>query len=111
MNVTEMQQGAVTVLKPDGPLVGVAAEDFGLRMREVASESLGRLVLDASGVPLLDSKGLEALEDVSDEMADSGHVLKLCGANETLRQVLELTGLSGKFEYYDDMNSAVRSFS
>ena len=31
-------------------------------------------------------------------------------ANDTLREVLDLTGLSASFECYDDVNSAVRSF-
>jgi hypothetical protein len=34
----------------------------------------------------------------------------MCGANDTLREVLQLTGLTASFEYYDDVNSAVRSF-
>ncbi len=102
--------GAVTVLKPCGPLIGDDAEQVKQRLAQAQRESLGRFVLDASGMPLLDSKGLEALGDVTEEMALSGNVLKLCGVNETIRQVLYLTGTESMFEYFEDVGSAVRSF-
>jgi len=37
-------------------------------------------------------------------------MLKLCASNKTLREVLNLTGLSPLFEHFDDVNTAVRSF-
>jgi anti-anti-sigma factor len=58
----------------------------------------------------VDSRGLEALVDVTNEMSRSGQWLKLCAVNRTVRQVLELTGLSSQFEHFEDPNSAVRSF-
>ena len=110
MNITEQQQGAITVLRPDGPLAGTDADAIKSRLLQAVKDSLCRVILDASGVSLVDSKGLEALVDVSVEMAQSGHTLKLCAANPTIRQVLELTGLSSRFEHFEDANSAVRSF-
>jgi anti-anti-sigma factor len=61
-------------------------------------------------VPYVDSVGLESLVGATEELSASGRSLRLCGAGETLREVLELTGLSGRFEYYEDVNTAVRSF-
>jgi len=110
VKVLEQRHGAVAVFKPDGPLTGTDAESLKARLLGSLEENLGRAVLDASAIALVDSKGLEALVDVACEMAQSGQVLKLCGVNETIRQVLELTGLSSQFEYFEDTNSAVRSF-
>ena len=111
MILHEQKHGAVTVLRPEGPLAG--AEDAGelkTRLIELLSSNLGRCVVDASAVPFVDSKGLEALVETNEEMAGSGHVLKLCGANETVRQVLELTELASRFEHFADVNAGVRSF-
>jgi anti-anti-sigma factor len=58
----------------------------------------------------VDSKALEVLLDATERLADSGQALRLCGANETVREVLDLTDLSRFFEHYQDVNSAVRSF-
>ena len=72
--------------------------------------SLGRFVLDASMIAFVDSQGLEVLVTASDELAGSGRSVRLCGATETLREVLDLTGNADRFEHFADVNSAVRSF-
>lgn len=110
MEMVTQQRGAVMVVKPSGPLTGAEAEVFETRIRELMRENLGRIVIDASALPFVDSRGLESLADVAEELAQSGKGLKVCAANETLRQVLELTGLSPQFEHFDDTNAAVRSF-
>jgi len=104
------EYGAVTVVKPNRPLTGTDADKFKARLLEIIRKTLGRVVLDVSAVSYVDSKGLESLVDVTQELSQSGRALKLCAANETLRQVLVLTGLSSQFEHFEDANSAVRSF-
>ena len=50
------------------------------------------------------------LQEHSVVLIRGGRVLKLCAANETVKEAIELTGLAESFEHYDDVNSAVRSF-
>lgn len=110
MDIQEQRHGAVTVIKPQGPLVLGDADQFRTHLAEITTRSLGRFVVDASAVPYVDSQGLEALVQSTDELGTSGRALRLCGACETLREVLELTGLADRFEHYEDVNTAVRSF-
>ncbi|MEX2544587.1 MAG: STAS domain-containing protein [Phycisphaeraceae bacterium] len=110
MQIDEERKGAVTVLRPTGPLTQADADQLKVRLEQVRGVSLGRLVLDVSAIPYVDSRGLEALVEVHDELARSGQSLKLCGVNETLREVLDLTELGSLFEQYEDTGSAVRSF-
>jgi anti-anti-sigma factor len=110
MNIQTQQRGAVTVVKPDGPLTVAEAEEFKTRFLDVMKKTLGRVVLDASAIPYVDSRGLGAFVEVTQELAQSGKVLKLCAATETVRQVIDLTGLSSQFEHFEDTNAAVRSF-
>lgn len=110
MEIQEQRQGAVTVLKPMGPLAGPDAELFKQRVGEVMDRSLGRFVVDATEVAYVDSRGLEVLKETTDDLAQSGQALRLCGANETVREVMELTAISALFEHYSDVGSAVRSF-
>lgn len=110
MEIQEQVQGAVRVLKPIGPLIGVDTATFRDVFTRVAKTAASRLVVDASAVPFIDSVGIEALVDMTDQLGTGGRSLKLCGANPTLRQVLDLTGWSGAFEFYDDVTSGVRSF-
>jgi anti-sigma B factor antagonist len=110
MEIEEQRQGAVTVIKPMGPLMAADVEAVKTRIMDVMTRSLGRVVVDASAIAFVDSAGLEALVDMTEELLQSGRALKLCATNETLREVFELTGWSDAFEYFDDVNSGVRSF-
>ncbi len=110
MRIEESRHGAVAVLRPTGPLIRADAEQVLERARLTAERSLGRLVLDMSGVTYADSKGLESLADLAEEMAGAGRELKLTGVNETLREVFDVTDLSVLFEHYEDVASAARSF-
>ena len=110
MEILEQRQGAVTVLKPQGPLVGTDAEQFKERLAGVLASSLGRFVVDASEIAFVDSRGLEVLKETTEELSGSGQALRLCGANETVREVLDLTDLDSLFEHYEDAGAAARSF-
>ena len=110
MKIQEQKQGAVTVLKPSGPLIQTDAGDFKTVATRVMQTSLGRFVVDLTAIPYVDSLGLETLVDVTEELSKSGQSLKLCGANKTLREVLNLAGVAPLFEHFDDVNTAIRSF-
>lgn len=110
MEIEEQRQGAVTVLRPQGPLALDDALRFKRRAEDALSKNLGRVLIDTSAIPYVDSQGLEALVDLSEQLADSGLALKLCGENETLREVFDLADVAALFEHYEDVNTAVRSF-
>jgi len=110
MQIQEQHQGAVTVLRPEGPVVGEDAGQLKQRFAAVVGKSLGRVVVERSVVPFVDSRALEALQETTAALAEGGQALRLCGTNETVREVLELTGLSSQFEYFQDVTAAVRSF-
>lgn len=110
MEIVEQRHGAVTVIRPQGPLLQGDAVRFRQRLGDVAQRSLGRFVIDAGAIAYVDSQGLEVLVQASEELAAGGRVMRLCAATETLREVLELTGVGDKFEHYADVNAAIRSF-
>jgi anti-anti-sigma factor len=110
MRIDEKTHGAVTVVRPVGPLTQADAEELKQRLMEVRDRSLGRMVLDASAMPFADSRGLEVLVEVNEAMIAGGWGLKACGLSEVLREVLVLTDLASSLEQFNDVNSAVRSF-
>lgn len=110
MEIHEQKQGAVTVVRPAGPLCGADAERFKGRCVELMEASFGRVVVDASGVPYADSRGLEVLAELSERLSEAGQALKLCAATETVRESLDVTDLSAALEHYEDVLTAVRSF-
>jgi anti-anti-sigma factor len=110
MEISTQRQGAVTVVKPQGALLEADAEQVKATLLQTASANLGRVVLDMEAIPFVDSRGLEIMVEVSEELSEGGQVLKLCGSNKTVREVLEITELAPQFEYFEDANSAARSF-
>ncbi len=110
MEIIEQRQGAVTVLRPVGALALGDAEEFKGALTDAMTRSLGRLVVDAGAVGYVDSRGLEVLLEASQQLSESGRALRLCGVSDTVREVLDLTDLLERFEYYEDVNAAVRSF-
>ena len=110
MKIHEQRQGAVIVLKPEGPLIETDAAALKTKLIDTLGASLGRFVLDMSAIPYVDSKGLEALVEVTEELGRGGQALRMCAANKTVREVLELTDLASHFEHFEDPNTAVRSF-
>lgn len=111
MRIEQHKHGAVTVLRPRGP---VTSQDDAQRLRtegfETLGRTLGRFVLDVSDMPFVDSNGLEALVDLTTELNAGGRSLCLCGAGETLREVLAVTEVTPLFSLHEDVQGAVRSF-
>lgn len=110
MRINTQSHGAVTVIKPQGPLNQEDADALKESLAEVSSKSMGRFIIDMTAIPFVDSRGLEVLVEASEQLERSGQTLKLCGTNETIREVFGVTELDRLFEHYDDTTTAVRSF-
>lgn len=111
MRIETNRHGAVTVVRPDGPVI--TQEDATLLRTEsfnVLGNTLGRFVLDAAEMTFVDSYGLEALVDITTEVSAGGQSLKLCAISDTLREILAITGLTTRFQQFEDVQTAVRSF-
>ncbi len=111
MRIEQHKHGAVTVLKPRGP---VTSQEDAERLRaegfETLGKTLGRFVLDVSDMAFVDSHGLEALVDLTRELNAGGRSLCLCGVGETLREVMAITDVAAMFSMHEDVQGAVRSF-
>ena len=110
MKIDTQTIGAVTVVRPRGPLLAEDAAGFAARLSDSAGRARGRVVLDAGDIPYADSEGLERLADAGEAASATGQLLRIAAATPTLRTVLEITELSPLFDHYQDVKTAVRSF-
>ncbi len=110
MKFTEEQVGTVSVLKPSGTLVAETAVEFTELLGDRTALPSARVVVSLADVPYMDSQALEGLLDVADGLASRATTLKLAGTSVTCREILELTGLTGRFQLFSDVEDAVRSF-
>lgn len=67
------------------------------RLRSVFGEIIGSfdVVIDLSGVDFCDSSTLRVFVDAQRRSAGSGHTLELARPSETVRNLFEVSGLSG----------------
>ena len=89
------------------PLVaGGAAEEFERHVQELFRSGYRNLVVDLSGVRMLDSAGIRALVRGHTTGRRVGGTLRLAAAPADVAKVLELAHLAGVFEIYDSVDAA-----
>ena len=110
MKVGRQQIGTVEVFTPVGALVDEDAEHFASTLQTALTSPNPRVVVSLQDVPYLDSAALEGLLDATDELANRASKLKLAQVSPTCREILELTGLTGRFRIFNDVQDAVRSY-
>ncbi|MCC6682723.1 MAG: STAS domain-containing protein [Phycisphaeraceae bacterium] len=66
-------------------------------------------VLDLGQTEFIDSKGLETLLWLQEESVTQLGQVRLAACQETVRKILAITRLSGRFTCCDDVEEAVRS--
>lgn len=107
MKIDEERRGSMTVIRPQGALVGADADGLHAHLTRAVEGNSCDIVLDASAVAFVDSHGLEVLADTTEHLIRNGRTLKLAGASPMLREVLDLTELAPMFEQFDDVDAAV----
>ena len=110
MKVERQQVGTVEVLAPQGALSEDDAEEFSSLLRDRLAGANPRVAVSLQAVPYLDSVALNGLAEAADEMIDRGGRLKLVAVSATCREILELTGLAPRFQFFENPQDAVRSF-
>lgn len=103
-------EGAATVVKLEGALVGGELDELDAVLKRLCDTWTKRIVLNLADAPLIDSAALELLCRYQRQLAERGLGLKLCGLNELTARIFELTRLGRRFELYGDTTAAVRSF-
>lgn len=100
-------RGPVTVLTLTSKLEGLNRLVARRQLDELLAEGSSRLVLDLTHVRFLDSSGLGSVVVAFHRARAAGGDLCLCGVNQTIRQVLEMTLLHQIVPVFDSLESAV----
>lgn len=108
--VTTTHYGDVSVLTIKGELTSETLDDFIEQRDQVIAGSHHRLVVDCQTLDGIDSTGLEALCALRQACEALGGTVRICALDAVGRKILEITRLDRRFELFDDLDSAVRSF-
>lgn len=110
MKIERHKIGTVEVCTPLDALADEGAAQFTETLQSCLNSPNPRLVIAMNEVGYMDSTALEGLVDAANDLNERSAQLKLSGVTPTCREILELTGLSGRFQFFEDVNDAVRSF-
>jgi len=110
MKFDVQRMGSVTVISPRGAIAQVEADDFARLLEDHRQRTNGRMVVELSQVPFLDSRALEVLWDLADRQREAGQTTKLAAVPELCREIFDLTGVGAQLDLFDTPESAVRSF-
>lgn len=86
------------VIFPHGRLIGAAASELREQLRDEVSRGTTRLVVDMSGVDVIDSVGLSALISGLKTVRQAGGSLHIIHPSKQVRYLLTLTNLHSVLE-------------
>ena len=109
MNITVESYGQAVILNCKGELTADSLDAFNTVVNHQLEEGHVRdLVLNMEEVPFIDSKILEYLVELQEQLAERLGQVKLANCDENIRKILEITRLDGTFEIFEDISRAVQ---
>jgi anti-anti-sigma factor len=97
MEIDEATHGAVLVLRPQGRLDSSGAPRFEQRVRERLADGQRRLVIDLGALDYVSSAGLRILLVAARSLKAEGGALVLCGATDTVMEILRVSAFDRIF--------------
>jgi anti-sigma B factor antagonist len=93
MTINKQKDGSTLVVAPEGRLDTVTAPELEKELASSLDEGVKDLVMDFSGLSYISSAGLRVLLSTNKKMLKKGS-MKIINANETIKEVFEVTGFS-----------------
>jgi anti-sigma B factor antagonist len=110
MDIEVSQTSGVTLVMPQDDLDMGTADLMKRTLAGLIEKGQSRLVLDLTKVSYIDSSGLGALVAAMKQARAAGGNLKLCGLQEDVRSIFEMTRLIKVMTVHGDRQEAVASW-
>ena len=111
MKVTSHFDPNVAVVEPKGSLVGGdMLDDLKTTMQGLLDQGQRSVILDLSGVDLVNSTGLGSLIGLNAAFQEAGGHVKLAGLDKKIKNIFVLTRLSEVFDIAETQQDALIDF-
>ena len=110
MTITESKLDAATILRVTGRLDSVTAQASQDQFVACVRAGERRLILDCGGLEYISSAGLRALLVAAKQLKPVGGRLAICGANDYVREIIELAGFDAFIGMCGSREQALDSF-
>jgi len=102
--------GASNVVDPGKSLIYQNCKELEDLIKGLVGQNQTRIILDCKNMSFMDSKGLELLLQLHNELKSRGGAIKIAGLNAVCRDILLSTRLINVFFVYEDIAEALRSY-
>ncbi len=111
LEIQKRKKGDVTVLDLSGNLtIGAGEQALKDVVQELVDKKSYKVVMNMKAVEFMDSSGVGVLVKSFTTLANKGGRVKLLQPGKLVRHTLNVTGLMGVFEVFDDEAGAIASF-
>ncbi|MCZ6676431.1 MAG: STAS domain-containing protein [Candidatus Poribacteria bacterium] len=100
----------IPILRVNGKIIGNASDALKREIDKQVEQSGGRLILDLTDVPLLDSSALGTIIATLQSFKKMDGKLVLLNPQTAVMNVLQVTRLNTILEIYSDEESAINAF-
>lgn len=108
MQIQADNDGNILLLSPSGRLDTITAPDFDEAVNQHLEQGAGHLVLDLAGLEYISSAGLRSMLMLAKKMKAQSGALVLCGLNQMIAEVFEVSGFLALFDTCADRDQALQ---
>lgn len=110
MNIETTTIDAVTVVALEGNLDTNTSVDTESRVNTLIDDGAGKLLVDFEKVDFVSSAGLRVLLATAKKLGTIGGSLRICGLNEVVNEVFEISGFSSILDVFSTRDDALQGF-
>ncbi len=110
MNITTTEVEGITIAAFEGNLDTNTAPDAEERLGELLEKGVTKILVDFTTLDYISSAGLRVLLVTTKRLGGAGGSMRLCGLNETVDEVFEISGFSTIFSVFGTRDEALDGF-
>lgn len=110
MNITTGDREGITVVSFEGNLDTNTAPDAQEHFDELADQGAAKILVDFTKLDYISSAGLRVLLATAKRLRGGGGNLRLCGLNEMVSEVFEISGFSTILAVFPTSAEALEGF-
>ena len=110
MKLTTQESGGVTIVEFEGKLDTNTCPDAEVLMKKTLDDGAKKILADFSKLDFVSSAGLRVLLFTAKHLESSGGELRICGLNETVSEIFEISGFDTILSVFGTTEDAMAGF-
>jgi anti-anti-sigma factor len=110
MNIDAVRENDIEILSLEGKVDFTTAGALDAKLAELVDGGAVKLLLNFKNVPFIASAGLRVLLKCAQRVQPQGGGVRVCGANEVVREVIEVAGFEEVLKMSETEAEALQSF-